>query len=56
VQAFDKRLDYFYVTRKYDGPLAVQWLFINIYWIEWKIRLQKHISCFDGLNRSLRKS
>lgn len=32
VQAFDKRLDYFYVTRKYDGPLAVQWLFINIYY------------------------
>jgi hypothetical protein len=29
-QAFDKRLDYYYVTGKYDGPLAVQWLFINI--------------------------
>jgi hypothetical protein len=24
VQAFEKRLDYFYVTGKYDGPLAVQ--------------------------------
>jgi hypothetical protein len=30
VQVFDKRLDYFHVTGKYDGPQAVQWLFINI--------------------------
>jgi hypothetical protein len=30
VQVFDKRLDYFYVTGKYDGPQAVRWLFINI--------------------------
>jgi hypothetical protein len=30
VQSFDKRLDYFYITGKCDGPQVVQWLFINI--------------------------
>jgi uncharacterized CHY-type Zn-finger protein len=29
-QTFDKKLDYCYVTSKYDGSLAVQWLVINI--------------------------
>lgn len=32
VKAFDKRLDYSYVTGKYDIPQTVQWLFINIFY------------------------